>query len=323
MRPRAGKPGYFTPTVDAPTSYQPPLRSLPPRPAGYVEESNKEIEKLQRKIQEMSHSRTLLPKADTELSRYLQDSAEAVPPRAALPHAEIPHAEIPHVKVSQRQAVERKESQPFAEFIPVKQSGPPPSPEEDSMTLVFHTQDFSTTRLQYSFATITDSGDKWGQISSLYNTSEKIDFRNPPEEHYPIYTSIYTYLKLKVELDWFPIPCGPMTPLVAPVAFGSKTFTIICYLDYTQGYDERIYRCRIIDGEEATESTTYAAIQEGPLHFSVELFENKDDILGIGMTPNVYYLDFRVGYRPGEQDSSLNAYNIYWRSVITADASCI
>lgn len=273
-------------------------------------DQSSEITKLQAKIQELEalrqapreHLGHILPPSETDRSREISGGQD-----------------VWFNRVNERAAYDPRSHHP-----------PPSEPSLETETkevdVRFHTQDFSTVIKDYVFETITDDGTMWGQISSLYNTDEKIRYTTVPTHHHPIYLSGLTYATLQVNLSWFPIPGNRLVSISDwdKLPLQTHTFKVICYRDYSSGkIESSTYRCRIANGDAITKSKQEAAIQEGSLHFSARLFENTDNILNLDYSQPLFYLDLKVGYNPPSGDPSLETYRIYWRAHITGQFSQI
>jgi len=211
--------------------------------------------------------------------------------------------------------------------------------------LLFDTQHFSFTRTVYLFQTLTDHGAIWGQLSSLYRTIDKMSLQSPPSLHLPLYSSAFTYLKLEVDLQFFPVPPArsnstsasnkhpseSSTPLpslfslpsLPSLPFGSRHFTVMCFPEYSRGIEAKEYRCKIVDARAIHPFSDMGTVVDDHVMFEVELFQNEGDVLHLGKTSDIYYLDFRVGYNPDASTLPDRDYRLYWRAIITEDASQI
>jgi hypothetical protein len=304
--PQQQRPGHHVPSsVQAASLGASRMTSTgaPYVPQPYPDQSA-EISKLQAKIKQLEY----------------KNLGQMLPPLEGRQHLENP----PDVWMN-RVGASRSSQQ-----IDRRPEPPPTNIHESQKTdVLYHTPDYSTVIQTYVYQTITDNGQTWGQISSLYNTKEKINYRKLPEQHTPIYLSIFTYVTLTVHLSWFPIPAHPTIHRIGDhnrLPLNSHTFKVMCYRDYSSGKVETAtYRCRIQNGESLTNSEQEAAIQDGSLHFSARLFKNTDDILNVkqyhAREKELYYLDLKVGYNPSGDEPSLDMYNIYWRAHIEAHFS--
>jgi hypothetical protein len=159
-------------------------------------------------------------------------------------------------------------------------------------------------------------------MSALYRTKERLNLQQPPEVHHPIYTSIFTYLKLDVQLDYFPIPAVTgFKPCDTILPCGSRNYRILCYLDYSQGLDKRVYQCKIMHAEAQYVNPKHSIVTDQNVVFEVQLFDNQKDLLHIKRTEGIYYLDFRVGMLLPSPNHE--KYRLYWRAFVTEDASHI
>ena len=198
--------------------------------------------------------------------------------------------------------------------------------------------------LEFYFQTITDMGEKWGQISSLFHIPQMINSNEPPKQHHPIIMPRHMFVTIKVNLTYFSIPPAekqkrtnmPDNPIT-----GTASFNIVCAPFYNRNlFDEKgnslqvntEYSCVISKPNKKVfkENCRRSIISYHGIYFEAEVFCNtKDDLLklktpesvvrnaplsGYSNVSDIYYLDMRVGYKPNHE------YDFFYRNSAVGDS---
>jgi len=200
---------------------------------------------------------------------------------------------------------------------PRGEQGPPGTPYRPPTTTtpigqLMHTHaEGSMAEYHFQLHTYTDDGAVWGEMSSLYHTPHKLDHKRPPGEHHPIIMSAFSYVTIKMNISYFPIPplqgkdSAAASASIEPPS-GHLQVVLLCYPEHVGGSMQ--YRCVIAktgDVQKPKSTTpTQAILSQNDVFLAAEVFSNSSANL-LHLSPdvwpeleNIWYLDLLVAHQP-------------------------